>query len=782
MRYRRLILIVFCLGLGLAWEPPVLAQNADSLRLKALADTAAARFNARKLSEARKLADSLRVEAEALNYTHFMIMAYGRLGNIYHFSNDDKDRPYTRKALALAEETENYQWVVMMADQMASIHFSFSEYDSAAMLYEKAMETAKVHAPDRYLVGLANMGFIYGLLDNRDKELEYFMLVLEEAEANPEHPKAGAAKGMAYGAMGDYYVWSEEFGKALESFEAKLALGKELNNMRTQYEAHVGLGSVFAHHNNYDYEKAKFHFDILAAELDPYLRHYKYTGVIRLARLNVKEGNFSEALSQFLQAYEFYKGGVSTDFQSRVETEIGSIYFRIEQFKEARTWLEKGLQSARVNNIISREQLALEQLYKLDSAQGRYKSALARFQRYTQISDSLSNERSRNRISELQIQYETEQTERENLALKSDLELKEAEVQAQKTRQAFILVVTLGILIFAWYLYRSYKNKKRDNELISRQAEELKQLSSFKEGLTSMVVHDMKNPINSIIGFSLGEPSAKKMSKINRSGHDVLNLVTNMLDIQRFEEADVVLHKETLDFRELVIDACQQVTLLLQAKSLKVENEVPKGLELAVDKDLISRVLINLLTNAIKYSKLGETITISTSPGEGGAVDVIVQDRGEGIEADRLPYIFNKFWQTEFRKSGVAASTGLGLSFCTLAVEAHDGTIRAVSEVGMGTQMIFSLPANELVYPESALPSEALSKGEEARDFLPDLELLKGFLPALLQHKVHEVSAINKLIKDIERSSTDMRWSNNLQVAVYQGDQEKYDELLELIK
>ena len=262
----------------------------------------------------------------------------------------------------------------------------------------------------------------------------------------------------------------------------------------------------------------------------------------------------------------------------------------------------------------------------------------------------------------------------------------------------------------------------------------------------------------------------------------MLNLVTNMLDIQRFEEADVVLHKETLDFRELVIDACQQVTLLLQAKSLKVENEIPKGLELAVDKDLISRVLINLLTNAIKYSKLGETITISTSPGEGGAVDVIVQDRGEGIEADRLPYIFNKFWQTEFRKSGVAASTGLGLSFCKLAVEAHEGTIRAVSEVGMGTQMIFSLPANELVYPESALPSEALSKGEEARDFLPDLELLKGFLPALLQHKVHEVSAINKLIKDIERSSTDMRWSNNLQVAVYQGDQEKYDELLELIK
>ena len=292
-----------------------------------------------------------------------------------------------------------------------------------------------------------------------------------------------------------------------------------------------------------------------------------------------------------------------------------------------------------------------------------------------------------------------------------------------------------------------------------------------------MVVHDMKNPVNAIIGFSQGSPTEKKMKSINLSGHRILNLVNNILDIQRFEEAKVVLNAETFDPGTVVKETVQELQQALQAKSLKVINELPSRLTINADKDLLSRILINLISNAIRYSDTGSDIWVRAGVTENGYITLIVKDEGVGIEAEQLPFIFDKFWYKDAGRSALSSSTGLGLAFCRLAVEAHGGEISAESVLNKGTSVIFTLPvASESPYAAVASPAEEDVRPEQLEK--ADLDILRPLLPTLIGLKVHEVSAINKLIRELEQQGINVRWADDLQSAVYQGDQKRYNQLL----
>lgn len=769
------ILLIILLGLSHFLS----AQQPDSVRLQLLKDSINVQAGNRNYNNAVSLAIQMRDLADESNQLDNHLWALNELGRLQTIVNEKEEAlANTRACVSMAEQNQEYDWVIICATKMALIYFNYSQYDSARVYYEMSVEVSRDHAPKRLGVSLANLAFIYGAMNQREPELEYFIQALQAVDANPDSYSASGVRGMGYSALGDYYISIGELEKAEEYFQKKLALGKELDSKRIQFEAYNGLGGIYASDGNYNFEKAKAIFEIIASEKDPELVYYSSRGKLELARLYSKERQFSQAITFYLEAYEFFHSSDIPDFSSAIETEMGEVYMNIEQYNEARTWLEKGLSSARSTNLISRESNALEQLYQLDSIQGRFRQAFAHFQRFTQINDSLSGERTQNRIKELQIKYETEQTDKENLALKSDLELKEAQVQRQRIIQASVALVALVFILLALLIQRNYKRKKRDHDIIAKQAEELKELSRFKEGLVGMLVHDMRNPINAIIGFSEGTPSEEKQRNINRSGHRVLNMVTNMLDIQRFEEAKVELKPEIVDGRKLVAEAIDEVHLMVMGKSLRVENYIQAACKVMADPVLFNRILVNLLVNAIKYSKTGGTIFVETGLVNGEQVEFIVRDQGQGIKADLLPHIFKKFWHHDPERSGILPSTGLGLSFCKMAVEAHGGEIKAESVLDEGTSIIFTLPLAQ--HTDTFSPSVD-SNGKASMIDLSeqDVSSLQEFLPVLDGLKVHEVSAINKVIKAIDQKGVNKHWIHDFQVAVYQGDQARYDQLLD---
>jgi len=261
----------------------------------------------------------------------------------------------------------------------------------------------------------------------------------------------------------------------------------------------------------------------------------------------------------------------------------------------------------------------------------------------------------------------------------------------------------------ASYITISIDNAAAYNEL-KKAIAKLQELDKFKESLTGMIVHDLKNPLNAIIGLSsLDIENNEAMAVINSAGNQMLNLVLNILDVQKFEEAKVKLSIDAYNLKDTGTDCIQQVALLLTGKKLKSANLIPETITPKFDYDIILRVFINLLTNAIKYTPADGCITLNAFILESARdnhliqnkvefihypqVIVSVTDTGIGIPEDKIQIVFEKFGQVEAKKSGTVRSTGLGLTFCKLAVEAHKGKIWVTSTVNVGTTFWFSLPA-----------------------------------------------------------------------------------------
>jgi PAS domain S-box-containing protein len=235
----------------------------------------------------------------------------------------------------------------------------------------------------------------------------------------------------------------------------------------------------------------------------------------------------------------------------------------------------------------------------------------------------------------------------------------------------------------------------------------LTELNRFKEIMTSMIVHDLKNPLGAIINLTEESVNEESRRIIQQAGRQMLNMVLNILDVQKADESRVELRICGHALACIAKAALDSVEFLISEKKLHVENTIPDDLYAEIDRDIIERVLSNLLTNAIKYTPVGGKISLAAAPEADTAdpmIRVSVADTGPGIpEADREK-IFSRYHQVEARSSGRIRSTGLGLTFCKTMVEAHSGEISVESAPGTGSTFSFTVPAGSA--PEEQAPAE----------------------------------------------------------------------------
>jgi signal transduction histidine kinase len=180
------------------------------------------------------------------------------------------------------------------------------------------------------------------------------------------------------------------------------------------------------------------------------------------------------------------------------------------------------------------------------------------------------------------------------------------------------------------------------------------------------------------------------LSIAQRSSRRASRLVESLLDLDRLEAGQAVLDKSPVSIGNLITEAVEEVYPTAEAKGhllrMKIDPDTP---EVEVDVDMIRRVLINLLDNAVKYTRSGGKITIA-SYNEDDHVRIRVWDSGPGISVEDQQRIFEKF--SRVRRKTSAKGLGLGLAFCRLAVEEHGGRIWVESEEGKGSTFYFTLP------------------------------------------------------------------------------------------
>ncbi|MEO1655076.1 MAG: HAMP domain-containing sensor histidine kinase, partial [Bacteroidota bacterium] len=309
-----------------------------------------------------------------------------------------------------------------------------------------------------------------------------------------------------------------------------------------------------------------------------------------------------------------------------------------------------------------------------------------------------------------------------------------------------IIIMVLSVVSYVFYrIARRFRKQRNElaekNEEIQQQSEEiisqrdalaqqnqkLEELQKSKETLTAMIAHDLRNPLNVIIGYShpdsLQEHNMdefpKRAAYIYQASERINVLIDNMLDVQKYARAGLKLHTTTQRPFDTAQKAIDDLHLFTQQKGLDVQNQIDQNLYSDFDFNIIERVFENLLTYAILYSPCGGKITFFSEVGDKPQkVKISVKDTGQGIPKERFLEIFEPFNQLNAKDFAHTQSTGLGLTFCKLALDAHEGSLQVSSEIGQGTTFYFEL--NQVEVSHDALQESTRTKTTEPES-IPEL-------------------------------------------------------------
>jgi signal transduction histidine kinase len=234
-------------------------------------------------------------------------------------------------------------------------------------------------------------------------------------------------------------------------------------------------------------------------------------------------------------------------------------------------------------------------------------------------------------------------------------------------------------------------------------ARQLKELDKLKAEFLSVASHELKTPINVILGYVqlldegvFGETSAKQkeiLRTLKGQADSLARLTKHLLDIGRFEAGGATVNPRPIELRAFLVELETAFRVLAQQRGVELRvtwaDDAPH--EVQWDADRMSEVLGNLLGNAVKFTPKGGSVTLHVEPA-GDGVSIDVRDTGVGIPPDQLPRIFEKFYQASNQAGASQRGTGLGLSIAKSIVEAHKGTIVVDSTPGVGTVFTLLLP------------------------------------------------------------------------------------------
>jgi signal transduction histidine kinase len=236
-----------------------------------------------------------------------------------------------------------------------------------------------------------------------------------------------------------------------------------------------------------------------------------------------------------------------------------------------------------------------------------------------------------------------------------------------------------------------------------RNITERKELDTLREDLTSMIYHDLRSPLSNIVssfevlGGMIGQDEAAH-TLLNVAVHSterIQRLVNSLLDVYRLESGQAIEALSVVNPADLIKNSVNDVgpssAGRRQTIHIRTETKLPN---IRVDADMMRRVLINLLENAIKFSKTDSDIEIGARK-DGDSLLFWVKDDGPGIPAADHKRIFEKFARLKTRGEHRPSGLGIGLAFCRMAVQAHGGKIWVESEEGKGSRFIIALPLND---------------------------------------------------------------------------------------
>jgi signal transduction histidine kinase/Tfp pilus assembly protein PilF len=688
---------------------PLLAQeNADSLeKVLAISNPDTSYVNIlNKLSKAYRYSNQVQATdyavqaeklAEKLGYTKGLALAYHNIGGIYIDKyNNDLALEYFQKSLELNIERHDKKAMADCYGNLGLVYRRLRNYIKALDFHEKSLGLKQALNDS---IGISysygNLGIIFMEQGKYDLALEYFYKSLRLKERLND--KYGMAN--SYGNIGIVYQKIGSDKRARESFERSLEMFRLLNNQSGIAGVLLYLSDIYLDQGDSAIaeESLKRSLEIVSGNAN----------IKEMANVYLKLGQLYAAKKQDFKAYQHFKKSLEhfmwcKDIGGQIMStiEIGKYFFRSGQTEKAGQLFSSALKQTVDNGFPEEELILLNLLSDYHYNNGEFKLASGYLVRMKSLSDTLNKVNLMKKVGQLEARHEFENTLKEAEFQKIQMQ-KEHELKMKQNRieRNFYIVVLLLVLVFLGNLLRTILIIKRKNTLLAEQKKALEKANATKDKFMSIIGHDLRTPFNAIIGITTllsehyknmeSQNIEEYISLIKEAGENAQGLLENLLDWAQSQSKELKTTIERVSINQLLHGNYLLVQQNAAQRKLTVIEKYSDMVLVSVDKNMINTVVRNLLSNALKFTPEGGTITI-VSIKKPGCVEVKVSDNGVGISEEDMGNLFVP-GTTKKGKDG-AATSGLGILLCKEFLSRHQSELKVESEEGKGSTFSFELP------------------------------------------------------------------------------------------
>ncbi|GAA5031589.1 hypothetical protein GCM10011506_20390 [Marivirga lumbricoides] len=603
---------------------------------------------------------------------------------------------YGEKAISYATEKGYQNPLAGSYEDLGSVYASTGKYDLALSLYEKAraifLETKNLNGEASIL---HNIGNIYMRKGDYPASLDYLLKTLEI-----KNSLEGEVTSNTLSSIGEVYRYKKDYDKALEYYyqaleEAQLA--NDLTNIS------MALNSIeIIYRKRGDFEKAlEYRMQVIALEKETEDDYGLAISYNNLGELYSAQNKLEEALKYLYQSLEIKKRLNNRAGIAHTSEELALVYTKAGDFEKAITFAEESMKMAKAIGNRKKQldlYLTLSQIYQ---SFGKYKQALVYHIDYTALKDSLFNKTKETLISDMETKYQTVKKEAENTLLKSEKEQQLA-IIAQKNQIVTLFIIgSLVLLILAGLLLRAYQQKNKNNKALVRQKEQLTQLNATKNRFFGIIAHDLRGPltalqgISGLLNYNIKKGNIENLNKIalqiEDSAMKVNVLLDNLLKWALSQEGAMPYNPQRLALKSLVDESLQYFKDMAAAKDIQLKVDIPRELHVHADKETLSTIFRNLISNSIKFTYSGGSVNLSATSSK-EMVEINVVDNGTGIEEEKLNKLFVLDDSKITSGTNEEKGTGLGLILVKDFVLMNHGTIEIESNINQGSVFSIKIP------------------------------------------------------------------------------------------
>lgn len=563
-----------------------------------------------------------------------------------------------------------------------------SRYDEALRLHIRGLDMARaVGDSSEWIQALNNIATDYrrmGMLDVAQSYHYQALSLCDESADTTYQMRKNRVK--ALNGLGNIYLSIYSYDDADSVFRQALEGEHQLGSATGQAINYANLGSIYSARG--DDEKA----------LDYYRQSMFYnkkdSNLLGMALCHLYFGNIYERRQQYDLALREYEQSdrMMTDLKDlwhalEPRLALASVYYHTHEDAKAQALLDRADATARQINSWEHIVEVHHLYFLLMQRQGRYHEALDHHLIATAYQDSILDNEKLDRIHNIGINIE--RTRQQEMVDMAQNELQTEKRIRQQSAWLFGLTVILLLAVISALLY---VQRMRHHSM-----EMMREASRLREDFFTNITHEFRTPLTVILGLSrkirenteVPQSVSDKASTIERQGNRLLTLVTQLLDISKVKS---VIGEPNWQHGNI----CAQVAMLLETyidyaanRGVTLKYHYDKAIEMDFVPDYVNKVMSNLVSNALKFTPNGGTISVNLYQ-RGDRLHIDVSDTGHGISSDKLAHIFEPFYTTG--DTGEAKGTGIGLALTQEIISHLNGSITAESQVGKGTTFHIVMP------------------------------------------------------------------------------------------